>query len=773
MSNFQRGRSAGLSGTIGTPADTASKIPVEIYWWKRREQAEFKGRFGPTTNGEISYRFINKVRNGMASGQIVGKAPEPSDWEGQTTTLVTQYAADKTITRTIIITKFEVEFPVKEHDLWDVTIEFNVTGEPTYSDGWGDQSTLGAVTKEDAELYEGSGTTIDPATVPLQGTDEDVFDWWGDLTADNKTYVLAKLVAVVTAATPLTGFKKRPSTINQDAPDGGVITIRYGLTDTNDDAELPTRIVKSDVNAVENAAQEGILYATGDTVPTISDLTITPPTDTKLATTTIKELNDGARMAVLDLQLNTPKEFITRRQSRNTQEAAHLENGSIVVEFTTSATSDPSGKNPDATNLEYDKSMSFRWSDTQYLHTHEFNPLSPKHRVEEDAYRNDTDPGTIPLVDEQVRCVEDGTAGNGTPPTISGLVCVRAYTKKRGITAFAHYYFYSFRSNADKMIAGRVRVSIDPSGLASNSVSGEIYTGSAPGLPTLANFELFDYEDLPTPNPSYTLRIYIWQLLTRAQEIEHRGTKARRQYFQPASGTVFTQTTFKTCIITDTAETLLATEVTTIEAVTSRPYFAIEVEKLNKLRYVLRVERPNDDKAIEIVSGHTREEGYSVDSSGLYVKVVDADPTAGSDGLFKYVLGNFVYWVYREEIRLRRYYRADNITDVDQHAILGQRHSNSSPFLTWGQYKIMYDSRRIAADWAAEGGNRWLAIDFFFLTSTIGFYESSGIPIGAVLKNSSAVTQGTTPLISSLDDLPGAPTTTPTNAGDFNSAFLS
>jgi len=263
MAGYFRGTLSGIAGGIGQSDQSPQpSFSVMTYFWQYRDEGKTRTRFGRETSGELQYRFLYHVRNMVLRGDIDGgNAIEPDVWQGQQLSLVVQFDDQRTVTYTIEVDSFEYDSAQKDNDLWPFTLSAKVIGKPTYSDGWGTAVTSEDVDKDDVTTYGGS-TTKDPATVAIVESSETIIDWYGGLSADTDAQVIARLVAAALAGTAPSGMKKRPSSINQDAPDGGEIHLRYGLNDSNDDVLNPHITRFTDPNGFDSTEETTALNTT-------------------------------------------------------------------------------------------------------------------------------------------------------------------------------------------------------------------------------------------------------------------------------------------------------------------------------------------------------------------------------------------------------------------------------------------------------------------------------------------------------------------------------
>lgn len=380
---YQRGNiGAGISALFGT-ADT-DLFQVIPYFWQAREQNMLKQRWGRGQNGELSFRHMRAGGKVTIRGDIPGELPpEASSWIGQKKNLVITFdqTPDKTITFSVVVETFDIDGVQKDSNLYGFTATCELTAKATYSDGWGEAVDGGTVTKSDVELYEGA-ITLDPATVPLQSSAKVIIDWW-TLSADTDAAVIARLTAIIAAATPPLG-KKRPSIINQDAPDGGTVTLTYGLTDTNDDVVLPRRTTSIDqsTHPTESTANSAALNGTPPT-PTGDDFV-------KRRSATVK-LNDGATQSDDEYgprSIEQDKTFPESPKFDDVSDLGDTEQDS-VIDSTHSPADAPSGlKYIGTRRVQQTDSGFYQWTDYFALRT-------PAEQIEFEGSPDDIDNSSI------------------------------------------------------------------------------------------------------------------------------------------------------------------------------------------------------------------------------------------------------------------------------------------------------------------------------------------------------------------------------------------
>lgn len=311
------------------------------------------------------------------------------------------------------------------------------------------------------------------------------------------------------------GFVSRGTTVKNLTHDHTLTTTDGGLRSTKADEEMPGTEINTDPNSLTSSAVQTIVYADGNEP---DDATIALPTDTEIIDSIVQQLNNGEYKKVFRYGIRNAKHEIEWLQSRRQIDTGNLDVFCVVVEVTSSATPDPSGDNPDSTNLSYHHSESHRISATQYVHLHEFRTFTPTEAVEEEGNLTVDDPISFMVGDNHARQVTSSSTPPSTP-VIASRVCVRRTTRRIGKVKYQHDWFYDLRSNADRLEAEKTRTIVDLSGLESEAVTADVYTGSAPSDPTLSDFVLISHADLTTQSPDYTLRVYQWGLLTNAQKI--------------------------------------------------------------------------------------------------------------------------------------------------------------------------------------------------------------------------------------------------------------
>lgn len=323
MAGYQRGNlGAGLSTAIGMPG-SGSLFQVVAYFFQARTQNALKQRFGRDTSGELSFRFLHPGGGILVKGDIPGtQPPEPADWVGFETTLVAQYAANKTITWTVVVESFELVNAQKESDLYAFTAELKIVKKAVYSAGWGTATDGGSVDKFDNREYSGTQFVHDPDD--LQTSGQITVDYW-TLSANNDATLKSRLVTAISTyvATDFDShLKNRLDTIHQDADDGGVMVFRFALTTTKEDALNEATSRRVDPNGLTTTETTAKFNGTPDVALTSGQVARETSFKDYNANETLQVTENGVRSTVQDLTFpgtptTTDKSTIPIRSSRS------------------------------------------------------------------------------------------------------------------------------------------------------------------------------------------------------------------------------------------------------------------------------------------------------------------------------------------------------------------------------------------------------------------------------------------------------------------------
>lgn len=269
---------------------------------------------------------------------------------------------------------------------------------------------------------------------------------------------------------------------------------------------------------------------------------------------------------------------------------------------------------------------------------------------------------------------------------------------------------WGLTTSGEDMVNGQSYETTDVSGLSDSAVTASL-DGSPPSP---VNTDLAEYETtVREVNDQVDLTVTRWAHLTKAEEIEFHGTSATADILgnQAIDGTITEQTSVKTCEESETEDSILAGEVDTLNG-ESIPWFRATVEKINKTHYLLRVQRPSDDKKLHETGSYTRREERRVDPSGAYLKVGDVLPDDGETS-YRWNIATWTIPVQRVGLVLRRYYKTSTATTNRFDTMASTR--NLTAFLGYDAGTVHYKGWNQVFAWGDEEANtRWIAVDYEF-----------------------------------------------------------
>jgi len=369
-----------------------------------------------------------------------------------------------------------------------------------YTTAFGNRSTIADIENP------GTWTNTDPSDLKSTGLQTSVYTNGGSVTAAS---IPSGLQTVSTKIETINADKKQ-------------VTYEYAKNTSKQDIEFPGTYLYLDPSGLESKEMV--------TAVDVSD----PALNTNLSVRGLKAqyLTPDHLVYVKEAGVRTTEQDITYLKSIiNRATSLGTKDHRFVVEITTSATTG-APSNPDATNLSFRGTETYRITDTKYVHAHEFAPFTVEEEIEADGTESTVENPSVvsggqPLIKEDKETVYDTNAAAPEAPTHSGLVCVRVSTRKLSKTGYSHTYYYDYRSNAAKLAADKSRITIDTSTIATESEATTavvVATGASLGSPTLSGFVLQSYTDLATSNPAYDLRVYTWGLTTIQEAKENKGT---------------------------------------------------------------------------------------------------------------------------------------------------------------------------------------------------------------------------------------------------------
>lgn len=240
--------------------------------------------------------------------------------------------------------------------------------------------------------------------------------------------------------------------------------------------------------------------------------------------TRTQELNDDNELTIVEGGVRSTKQDIEYLQSKETADSGNLAKRSVVAKVTSSATPDPTGLNPDTTNLIQYTVETHRVTASQYVHIFRFEPLSAEQEMTAQFEGTQVDPAS--LEDEATRVLYNTTSTPDAAPSVSGRVHWRTTVRRVGQAKYRYVYEYRYRTTAEALEADKTETTTDVSGIESSAVTADVWlvSGGAPATPTLSGYVLRASTDVETGNPLYRCRVYRWGLTTVQQDIENGGS---------------------------------------------------------------------------------------------------------------------------------------------------------------------------------------------------------------------------------------------------------
>ena len=768
------GSPAGVSGTIGQPS-TSAKISIVAYGWSLRAKGESRPRYGPETDGDVTYRLTKKIRNYVFEGVVpltagVGGTltpPEPSSWEGASETLVLQYDTSRTITASVIIDSINFQAigsAAKEStdEKWICTGSCHVVGEPVYSAGWGTQPGDTSPTKADVTSYDGSTITEDPATVKLGRGGRDVIDWWGGITvstdpATNDANVLARLQAAIAAtAAPISGLKQRPCTANQDAPDGGTFEIPWGMNDTNDDVLNPHTTKFVDPNGFDTTEETTALNATPSAAGTSGQV---------VRGTRFIKLNDGATQQIKKNGVRSSIEDRTLPGTfANMDETGISSEASEVQVFDSTAVISPI--------VELTVGTDQKIATTAIIVYPGQNLPSNIAAVITRAGTDSTGSGaSLALTRGTVNGVANAlsvvTVTQGTLYTAKPIVTFTGTGLLLPATAATHKlktvsqrpvvethdghgnirWAFASRDGVDERQLPETGESTDQSNIGSTYTLAlvdcayfpSMYTNSA--SQTLSLRTVFKHPIVTSQTRAITSYLYraVYTELTTEEEIEQDGTAAEASFYSGVDSAILTEESeIVTCSSGASVESLWATEFAAQFGDAS--LVSLRAQKLNKTHVKFSYRRRNDDYMVRIEGVGTRRIERPTDATGTYVHIVDYKQLVS--GHYLYLLSPRYVEQTTGTIVLRRLIKTHPWTGLKQNSLLGKL--NNGDFIGWGAGQLLYSGMDLVFNDAVdnEGNDHPFAIDYRFdleLFDGAAGHFSQNIPIEVWLETTATI----------------------------------
>ena len=548
MGYAQRNRNAGMTGLIDLPGlGSGVKFYAKLYRWSSRLGGQTKQRRGRGGGVYRTVRWFMSSGTIAATGKIQFGAgwPVPDAWKGQTGTIQIQVATGKTISYPVLVTEHTFSFDEKSEDTQTVALSMELTGTPTFSGWTGTQPAASDPTKADQAQWQGSVKTVDPKGLQTGATR--LIDIWGTLT-DSDSAEQTKLLAVITAAQPplVTGgviphdLKLRSSSFERDALDGGTITEVWGLTNTEDDVEMPGTVYDVDSVHSDTAYIFGkVAIRVVQTDSTISwPSTPTQPADLKRGSVGKVQLNDSRWALTYNFVRNTTEDQIEVDGTTTRSDPDDLGETARITVVTNSSTP-PSTPAAPVGLLVASETRPLTVANGSYtgywVHTFDYGPTTRKQAIEFDGdYDVDANSTTRGISNSEViPRVNSSSTPPATPtPTDTNLKLVRRVTRRIQGTTEAWRHTFIFGRNTSEDVAEHTRRTIDPNDLGYTEVIPLLHTSptSSPGTPsqdgTASVLVETEVQRVCVANSSFT-GLWLWTFkfgtTTRLQEQEFQG----------------------------------------------------------------------------------------------------------------------------------------------------------------------------------------------------------------------------------------------------------
>jgi hypothetical protein len=528
----------------------------------------------------------------------------------------------------------------------------------------------------------------------------------------------------------------------------------YGARDSRDELILPNTQTTTDASSLTGSALRA--YLDGESVPSTPSGLVLRDTKDRPVTT---GLGTNRTETVLEFGVRTHQQDREFLESRTVTDATNLRKAPIVCKVTASSSHDFDADNPDSTNCELIWGLSHQETNSgKWVHVGEFGPMAPDTELKAEHEIDEKDPATLDdnttvarINDENTRAVIDTNAVALAAPAstgeLSGKVCWKHWTKKRGKTTYLHVYLYRYRDSVREIEAEKYRLTTDVSGLESRAVTAKVYAiASVPTTPTYADygldstFVLSSFEDINTPNPGFKTRIYLWALLTRQQELEFAHSLAEDSPLiglkdETASIVAYAGTARQ---LADSVQTAHASDAT---------YIGVKVRRIVPGQFEQIIQTINEDKRVLGMPGRVMREVYRGIPSGAagnnaplsnffnntaaVVEVKALGQSAGGLGFLE------LQPQERDVVRGGFIYQRVLITDTPELYFYTTllKNVNNAPFLGYATYTVRYAWVRVFYTYSISGVRRTV-YHYFFEVSDDAFVNPSQILVGRVDNNS-------------------------------------
>jgi hypothetical protein len=585
---------------------------------------------------------------------------------------------------------------------------------------WEHRLIYGKRTTQEAREMDGSAIVDDPADI-----------------ADQQIFLLVQATSAVTLPTTPTGLKLREVVTKQLFDVGDTERwehkITYARTDRADDIVFDASWFEPDVNALKSTAAVAVING-NESPPSLPPAPVPGVKWISTRTKQIHDASDGEKWVhVFRYGVRTPKEDIEWLQSKRTRDAVNIRPEAIEVRVTSDSTPAASNTvNPDTTNLTLWTVTTHRETDTSYIHVFHFRPFDPEEEIEHGGSRATTDPVSFMVADD-IRVVVSNNETE-SDPGVSGQVCIRRVTKKISRTDWEHTFHYAFRSLADQLLADQTRSVYDIGLLNNSAVTAAVYASTpdddpeAPTDPT--GLTLVEYEDRPTANPDWTLRIYRWGRETSTQKVIN-GT-----WVAEADNLDLNRRTESSIITVADSVTPSDYVDSVIGTYRTDPMFrTLRAKKLSPTQILLLKEKLNEDKLLKGGGSSSRAETVKGVPTGGYGNAaasclcIPPGPPILIGGYNRVTIIPTAILRATSRFTFRRIYATNQPYNYQYLAIRG--HVNNAAFLGHDAYEVMYQGAEIMGSFDISG-TRLFVIDYEFTTDNAKHFIDAYLPIGDV-----------------------------------------
>lgn len=526
-----RGRNSGVTGAVdvqGGPSFTGS-----VYAWKRRRDANIRN-IRPREQNWFLPRSLGEGATLLISFTVrVDGYFEPSTLENATGTVTTTLHTGRTVAYSVRFTSCWLEFNEKD-DKWYGTVGASVVSAPTTT--WaGTQTTTsapGSVTEN--ETPDGvTVKTLDPNNLVEQSTV--VLDLYG--LADTDAAEVTRIESYFNRAVPVTGHKIRSISLTRQGRWGAVITITHGLTNTEDDIEMPGTVydvdsAHSDAGYIFGKAQLRIVQ---DNATISWPTTPTQPADLKQGTVSKQQLHDGKWALTYNFVRNNSEDAIEVDGTWTRRDRDGLGDTARITVVTNSETVPLTPAAPTGQQFYESTTRPLTVANGSYtgywVHTFDYATTTRTQQIEFDADIV-VDPANIN--DRQtIKDVTDSGTPPATPtPNNTDLKLVLRRTRRLQDETETWLHVFEFGRNNSEDDREHTQRTVDPDSLGFSEIIPILHTSgsSSPGTPaqvgTSSVLVETSVQRVCVANGSFT-GLWLWTFrfgtLTRLQELEFQG----------------------------------------------------------------------------------------------------------------------------------------------------------------------------------------------------------------------------------------------------------